>query len=139
MENPKTMLYKSGLRVGLAREFFAILPCIALIDQIIFSNGMSSKLQNQLRNVVERLLGPKKDRTDGRPSLNSATGKYTGGAYFERYPEVSPVEEGVRAYTLGPTHQRIPNITAPAASAKSGRVLDEHMEIHRDAVNVSHP
>lgn len=123
--------------MGLARESLVTLPHVTLTQHTTYSNGMARELQIRLQHVVEKLLGPKKKRTNERPTKNADTGELTGGSHFERYPDVAPVEDNVRAYTLGPTHQRMPNIIAPAASAKSGPTLDEHMEIHRDAVNVS--
>lgn len=98
---------------------------------------MQQELKERLRKVVKKILGPKKERTNEFPTEDKRSGVFTGGSYFERYPDMAPVEDDGRAYTLGPTHQRPVNITAPSALGKSGPDLDKHMELHRDAVNVS--
>lgn len=76
------------------------------------------------------------ERTNEFPKKDKKTGTFTGGSHFERYPDMKPVDGDGRAYTLGPTHQRAVNITAPPALGKSGPVLDDHMKLHQEAVTV---
>jgi len=62
---------------------------------------------------------------------------YIGGPQFERHKRAVHVIGAKRAYTLGPSHERIPNRSAPHTSGKiyEGE-MDDHLQLQKEIIEV---
>jgi len=81
-------------------------------------------------------LGPRKERTLEKPSLDAKTRTLVGGAAIERSPRNW---DPARAHTIGPTREIQRNIIAPPASGKLksiGAKLDENLQTRKKVIKV---
>jgi len=64
-------------------------------------------------------------------------GTYIGGPQFKRHERAVHVIGAECAYTLGPSHERIPNQSAPHASGKIyEREMDDHLQLQKEIIEV---
>lgn len=92
-------------------------------------------MQRTMETVAQRIVG--ENCTLDKP-VRQPDGSYVGGTAFERSDRAVPVPGTSRAFTLGPSYERVPNTSAPHASGKIYRgEWDEHLELQRDIVAVS--
>ncbi|KAF6764363.1 hypothetical protein DFP72DRAFT_1059348 [Ephemerocybe angulata] len=90
-----------------------------------------------MRNVRNRILGPRADVGAGKAQFDSATGEYTGGVAFERNDMAVSLVDTNRAYPLATSHQSSRGMNAPHRGRKNfGMPLDEHGELVRDIQKV---
>jgi hypothetical protein len=79
----------------------------------------------------------KKELCTSEKATQGIDGTYSGGLQFERHDRAVHVAGAERAYTLGPSHERVPNRSAPHASGKMYEgEMDDHLELQKDIIKV---
>jgi hypothetical protein len=79
----------------------------------------------------------KKELCTSEKATQGIDGTYSGGLQFERHDRAVHVAGAERAYTLGPSHERVPNRSAPHASGKMYKgEMDNHLELQKDIIKV---
>jgi hypothetical protein len=103
---------------------------------ILRRNAQTRETQKLIRRVIEKIVGDKDFCTLDKATPD-ADGVYTGGPQFERHKRAVHVVGAERAYTLGPSHERVPNRSAPHASGKMYEgEMDEHLNLQKDIIEV---
>jgi hypothetical protein len=93
-------------------------------------------MQQKIQAVIQKIIGDKNKCTLEKARVGE-DGTYIGGPKFERHERAVHVIGAERAYTLGPSHERVPNRSAPHASGKiyEGE-MDEHLRLQKEIIEV---
>jgi hypothetical protein len=91
----------------------------------------------RLEGLRDRILGPQKLRTAGKPTVRDGN-TYEGGTAFERSPRAVGVKSA-RCYTNAYSYQNAPNIASAAAGSKSSGAMDDNLSLRREINLVSFP
>ncbi|KIM84095.1 hypothetical protein PILCRDRAFT_6400 [Piloderma croceum F 1598] len=103
---------------------------------LVARNTQTRETQKLIRRVIEKIVGDK-DLCTLDKATPDADGVYTGGPQFERHKRAVHVMGAERAYTLGPSHERVPNCSAPHASGKMYEgEMDEHLNLQKNIIEM---
>jgi hypothetical protein len=103
---------------------------------LLYRDHQSPQTRAKMSSVVKEIIGdPRKCKLES--AEQNAVGEYVGGVHFERHDRAVPLKGTKRAYTLGPSHERVPKTSAPHAQAKMFHgEWDEHLKLQRDIIEV---
>jgi len=89
-----------------------------------------------MHRVIKKIIGDEDKCLLEKASIGE-DGLYSGGLQFEHHKRAVHIAGAERAYTLGPSHERIPNHSAPHASGKiyEGE-MDEHLKLQKEIIEV---
>ncbi|KIM71800.1 hypothetical protein PILCRDRAFT_16717 [Piloderma croceum F 1598] len=103
---------------------------------LVAKNMQTKATQELIRQVIKKIVG-KKELCTSEKASQGIDGTYAGGLQFERHDRAVHVAGAECAYTLGPSHERVPNRSAPHASGKMYEgEMDDHLELQKDIIKM---
>jgi len=97
-----------SLTVGPFQSKLWILLILSQIPYVTIRSAQMRETQQKIQAVIQKIIGDKDKCTLAKASIED-DGTYIGGPKFERHERAVHVIGAERAYTLGPSHERIPN------------------------------
>ena len=106
------------------------------IADLTIRSCQTDETRQKIQDVTRKIIGDKAKCTLEKAKVGE-NGTYIGGPQFERHERAVHVIGAERAYTLGPSHERIPNRSAPHASGKiyEGE-MDDHLQLQKEIIEV---